>query len=223
MADSIKLTQTDRQILNSYMAMLGELSEYIGPWYEIVLHSLENFDNSAIRILNGHYSGRSEGAPLTDLALQILDSMEANPQCVHGIIYKNRTPGGTPLRSTTIPILGENKRIIGLLCINFHMSIPISAVVEHLTRFPDPSDNQIETFANNIEELIISTLLEAKEEVLTNPTISASNRNKEIIAILKRKSIFNLKDAVVLVAKHMGISKNTVYLHLRNLGHYEQG
>ena len=52
---------------------------------------------------------------------------------------------------------------------------------------------------------------------MTNPNISAANRNKEIIAILKQKSIFNLKDGVVLVAKHMGISKNTVYLHLRNL------
>ena len=89
--------------------------------------------------------------------------------------------------------------------------------MDHLTKVPTPASDRIETYANNIEELVLSALLEAKEQVLTNPNISAANRNKEIIAILKQKSIFNLKDGVVLVAKHMGISKNTVYLHLRNL------
>ena len=43
------------------------------------------------------------------------------------------------------------------------------------------------------------------------------NRNKEIIAILYQKDIFNLKNAVPKVAERLGLSKNTVYLHLRNL------
>ena len=217
MVEHIKLTQCERDILTSYRLMLDGLADYIGPGYEIILHSLENFDNSVIKVINGHYSGRSEGAPLTDLALQMLDAIEANPANAKGIIYKNRTPGGAPLRSTTIPIHGENERIIGLLCINFHMNTPLATLLDHLTKVPTPASDRIETYANNIEELVLSALLEAKEQVLTNPNISAANRNKEIIAILKQKSIFNLKDGVVLVAKHMGISKNTVYLHLRNL------
>ena len=44
-------------------------------------------------------------------------------------------------------------------------------------------------------------------------------RCKEIISILHQKGIFNLKDAVVKVAHCMGISKNTVYMHVRNLNH----
>lgn len=217
MVEHIKLTQSDRQILNSYRCMLDGLADYIGPGYEIILHSLESFDNSAVKVINGHYSGRSEGAPLTDLALQMLDAIEANPANAKGIVYLNKTPGGAPLRSTTIPIHGENERIIGLLCINFHMNTPLSTLLDHLTKAPTPATDRIETYANNIEELVLSALLEAKERVLTNPSITAANRNKEIIAILKQKSIFNLKDGVGLVAKHMGISKNTVYLHLRNL------
>ena len=97
------------------------------------------------------------------------------------------------------------------------MNTPLATLLDHLTKVPAPASDRIETYANNIEELVLSALLEAKEQVSTNPNISAANRNKEIIAILKQKSIFNLKDGVVLVAKHMGISKNTVYLHLRNM------
>ena len=67
MVEHIKLTQCERDILTSYRLMLDGLADYIGPGYEIILHSLENFDNSAIKVINGHYSGRSEGAPLTSV------------------------------------------------------------------------------------------------------------------------------------------------------------
>lgn len=216
---SMKLTPTDYQILNSYRLMLDGLAEYIGPGYEIILHSLENYGSAAIKVINGHYSGRTEGAPLTDLALQMLDAIEANPANAQGIVYLNEMVSGHPLRSTTIPIHGENNRIIGLLCMNFHMDLPLSMILEHLTATSAiPSQIQrIETYANNIDDLVLSALQDARVQVLSNPNISAANRNKEIITILNQKSIFNLKDAVVTVARHMGISKNTVYLHLRNI------
>ncbi len=48
-------------------------------------------------------------------------------------------------------------------------------------------------------------------------TPSSSNKNKEIVSILYQKGIFNLKDSVVTIADHLGISKNTVYMHIRNM------
>lgn len=42
-------------------------------------------------------------------------------------------------------------------------------------------------------------------------------RNKEIIRLLQNRHVFELKNAVELVANHLGISVNTVYFHLRNL------
>ena len=47
--------------------------------------------------------------------------------------------------------------------------------------------------------------------------ISTANRNKEIISRLYKKGVYNMKDAVSRTAEILGISKNTVYLHLRNL------
>ncbi|MBQ5950568.1 MAG: PAS domain-containing protein [Lachnospiraceae bacterium] len=215
---AMKLTETDRQIFNSYKCMLDPLAEYLGPGYEIILHSLENYDKSAIKVINGHYSGRTEGAPLTDLALQLLDKFKSNPYDAHGITYYNKTISGVPIRSTTIPIRGENKRLIGLLCFNFHMDLPISSLLEQLAFPVTTAENQrVEIHANNIDDLIMTALQDAREQVLSNPQISTANRNKEIIALLNEKSIFNLKDSVSLVARYMGISKNTVYLHLRNM------
>ena len=76
----------------------------------------------------------------------------------------------------------------------------------------------METYAATSDELIDSVLESAKTQVMNDATITASNRNKAIITLLYQKDIFNLKDAVVKVANRLGISKNTVYLHLRKLG-----
>ena len=74
-----------------------------------------------------------------------------------------------------------------------------------------------ETFSDNVDDLITSALDEAKNKVYANPLISTTNKNKEIIHLLYEKGIFNMKDAVIKAAESLGISKNTVYLHLRNL------
>ena len=47
----------------------------MGSAYEIVLHSLEDFDHSVIAIVNGEHTGRTVGAPITDLALDMLDAL----------------------------------------------------------------------------------------------------------------------------------------------------
>ena len=79
------------------------------------------------------------------------------------------------------------------------------------------SENISETFVENTEELMLNALEDAKKTVYSNLTISSSNKNKEIISLLYQKGIFNLKYSVITIANHLGISKNTVYMHIRNM------
>ena len=214
----IELTPTDRQILNSYALMLDGLGAYLGEGYELVLHSLESLDHSVIKIINGHYTGRKEGSPITDLALKMLGELEKNPGRTVSPYY-NKNKSGSVLRSCTIPITGEHGRIIGLLCMNFHMEIPLSSILQTLT----PPQSTVtaaaapaETFSDSIDDLILSSLSETKEAVYGDPNISSANKNKEIVLQLYQRGIFNLKDAVIKVAEQLNISKNTVYMHIRN-------
>ena len=59
----VQFTPEDRLILDSYCQMLDGLAQYLGTGYELVLHSLEDLEHSAIRVMNSH-TGRSEGAPI---------------------------------------------------------------------------------------------------------------------------------------------------------------
>ena len=56
-----------------------------------------------------------------------------------------------------------------------------------------------------------------RQEVFANPAIPAHKKNKEIIQRLYRKGIYNMKDSVAKTAQLLNMSKNTVYLHLRNV------
>ena len=223
----VVLTETDKVILKSYSAMLEGLSMYLGEGYELVLHSLEDYSSSAVKVIHGLHTGRTEGAPITDLALSLLEEIRKKgsdgEKEAKGITYFTHNKKGEPLKSVTIPVRGEQDRIIGLLCINFSMNLPFSDYLKNFVSGGTEKNSQ-EYFANRKEnfsahsvELLEDMAEEIRQEVLADKDIPSSNRNKEIIQRLYEKGIYNMKDAVSRTAEILGISKNTVYLHLRNL------
>ena len=95
----VQFTPEDRLILDSYCQMLDGLAQYLGTGYELVLHSLEDLEHSAIRVMNSH-TGRSEGAPITELALTMLGRIHAQTQG-DTVCYSSTNRDGKPLRSCT--------------------------------------------------------------------------------------------------------------------------
>ncbi len=214
----MKLTEIDAKILKSYDTVLDGLADYLGEACEIVLHSLEDLDSSVIKIVNGHHTGRAVGAPITNLALEMLDEIEKDRSRT-SVSYFANNKKGEPLKSTTIAIRGENDRIIGLLCINYYLNIPFS---QFLTTFIAPPtlnsagvSYQTEAFLDNSTELLEDAVAKAKQTVAADESIMPSLKNRYIIRILYKRGIFNMKNAVERVAEYLNISKNTVYMHLR--------
>lgn len=213
----ITLTETDRQILQSYRNVVAGLENYLGEGYEIVLHSLESMEHSVIAIANGHHTGRQEGSPITDLALHMLHSIEEEEQTGF-ISYFSKNRKGEPLRSSTIVIYGENHRAIGLLCFNFYLNTSIYTVVANLMDESKSTPPMItETFVDNAEDLLSRVVEQVRQDVNDDGRILSSLKNKEIIRRCHAQGVFQIKNAVSRVAQLLGISKNTVYLHLRAL------
>ena len=211
----VKLTKTDRVILESYIPVVQDLAVYLGSSYEIVLHSLEDYDHSVIAIVNGAHTGRTVGAPITDLALDMLDVLS---QGKPSTAYFSTNKKVEPLKSTTIAIRGEHDSIVGLLCINLYLNTSLSEILADLTpdRFAGISAPARETFASNTGELIEAALDDIRARVMQDASILPSNQNKAIVEELYDKGMFRLKDAVVIAADLLGISKNTIYMHIRN-------
>ncbi len=211
----MKLTEIDLKILKSYDTLLDGLADYLGEGCEIVLHSLENLDRSVIKIVNGHHTGRKVGAPITNLALEMLDKLQKEPRQT-GISYFSKNKKGEPLKSATIAICGEEDRIIGLLCINFYLNMPLADFLSVFAFGGGPAAvTRTEMYLDNSNDLLEDSISRAIQSVTWDGTIVPSLKNRNIIRVLYRQGIFNMKNSVDYVAERLNISKNTVYMHLR--------
>jgi predicted transcriptional regulator YheO len=217
------LSQADQLIIESYKTTIEGLAAYYGDAFEIVLHDLVDLDHSIIKIANGFHSGRKEGAPITDFALSMLEQIQKNngpesPVENRGpfVTYFSTSKYGKPVKSTTIVIFGEKKKPIGLLCINLYLDSPLSSLLQNFSPAA-PAEYVAEHFISDSNELIARSLEKVKAEVLADSGVPASQKNKEIVTLLYYQGIFKLKDAVQTISRDLGISKNTVYLHIRAL------
>jgi len=218
--DEPEFSAADRAIIESFKITMDGLGAYLGEAFELVLHDLRDWEHSIIKIINGFHSGRREGGPITDLALSMLEEIRKKAGGTERpalyTTYVSPSKYGKPVRSTTIVIPGERKTAIGLLCINLYLDSPISALIQSFSLVP-PQDYITEHFSADSGELVKRTLERVRAEVQNDHTISPSQKNKEIITLLYHQGIFKLKNAVQTISEDLGISKNTVYLHIRAL------
>ncbi|MGB2079848.1 MAG: helix-turn-helix transcriptional regulator [Vibrio sp.] len=216
--DSVRVapfTSQDRDILASYQSTVEGLANLIGPYCEIVLHSLDDLNSSTIQIAHGENTGRQIGAPITDLALKMLRDIQGSHSNFSKPIF-TRSKNGVLMKSMTIAIRNRQARIIGLLCVNINLDAPFSDIIQAF--IPSNEVRQAASqvnFATDVEALVDQTLEHTIEEVNADKTLSNHMKNRQIVIDLYDKGIFDIKDAIHRVAERLNISKHTVYLYIR--------
>lgn len=214
LSDKRPFTEQDRAILNSYRAVVEGVSALIGSHCEIVLHSLEDLEHSAICIANGHNTNRHEGSPITDLALQSLHNMKTDSVSKP---YFTRAKSNGLMKSVTIAIRNQQQRIIGLLCININLDVPVSQFIRSFIPPASQEETSNVNFASSVEELVVQTMEKTIEEATADRLVANNNKNRQIVVSLFEKGIFDIKDAINLVAERLDISRHTVYLYIRQI------
>ncbi|APB78915.1 TPA: transcriptional regulator [Pasteurella multocida] len=214
LTDKQPFTEEDKTILHSYRAVVDGVSALIGRHCEIVLHSLEDLEHSTICIANGHNTNRQIGSPLTDLALKSLHNMQTDSVSKP---YFTRAKNQGLMKSVTIAIRNKHQRIIGLLCININLDVPVSEFMQAFMPTQAEAEASSVNFASSVEELVAQTVEKTIEEVTADRLVANNNKNRQIVISLYEKGIFDIKDAINLVAERLDISRHTVYLYIRQL------
>ena len=208
-------SQDDKIILRSYEAVVDGIASLIGPFCEIVLHSLEDLNTSAIKIANGENTGRQVGSPITDLALKMLQDIEGSERNFSRSCF-SRAKGGVLMKSITVAIRNGNNRVIGLLCVNVNLDAPFSQVLQSFMPTEEAKEAASSVnFASDVEELVDQTVERTIEEINADKSVSNNTKNRQIVMELFDKGIFDIKDAINRVAERLNISKHTVYLYIR--------
>ena len=202
----------DHAILASYFPVVDGIAALLGEHCEIVLHSLEFLEHSAIYVVNGHNTDRKIGSPLTDKALRSLHNMQTDS--VSKPYFTRSKGGGALMKSVTIAIRNRKQHVIGFICINVNLDVPASQFLNSCLPPKEETENAV-NFASSVEDLVAQTIEHTIEEVMADRNVSNNNKNRQIVISLFEKGIFDIKEAINQVAERLDISRHTVYLYIR--------
>lgn len=229
-------------ILQHYTILVEFLGKALGPDYEVVLHDLSSKDFAIAAIANGHISGRKAGGPLTDAALRMLSSKAYETDDFLSN-YRGIAPNGHILRSSTMFIRDEERRPIGLLCINFddwrykELTEKLLSVI-HPEEFleqhpantepllqktaaaPAPQENALpitENFSMDIPALMQKIFDDATATLETPVDRLNQFERRDIVEQLNEQGLFQLKGAVSFVARKFSCSNATIYRYLSEI------
>ncbi|MEA4932609.1 MAG: PAS domain-containing protein [Lawsonibacter sp.] len=220
-------------VIRRYALLVEFLGRMLGPDYEIALHDLSSKQPSIVAIANGNISGRSIGAPLTNVAMQLI-AEKAYLTHDWKLNYRGLAANGKILRCSTLFLKDERGALIGLLCINFDDS-RYRELSEKVFSLCHPDDYAARNIAISATESVeqetfydsISAATEDAFLVVTSnaniPTDRLTQAEKlEIIQLLDKKGVFMLKGAIPVVAKRLSCSQASVYHYLSKIHQEKQ-
>ncbi|AHG74340.1 YheO domain protein [Mannheimia sp. USDA-ARS-USMARC-1261] len=209
------LDDIDQEIMQSYFSLSEAVAGLLGEFCEVVIHSLNAYENSIIKIINGHHTNRKVGSPITDKGLQLLKSYQKDKSSSKQV-YFSRLNNGNLIKSTTHIIIGHKGVPIGLFCINLNLSTPLDKTVSSfMANDPIPLYHKSENFITQPKELIEETFYKAITEIEQHTAKNSKLYKKSIIFYLFENGIFELKDAVPIVAEKLSLTSHAIYKHLR--------
>lgn len=215
--------------IENYQRLVRFLGQALGENHEIVLHVLVEDDSYIGEIVNSHISNRSEGAPLTNLALKKIkqEDYKVNDSMLN---YKVVVKDDKVIQGSTFYIKDDDDNLLGLLCINSdfskHKNIAkdllslINIDIDHFLNEGEEhtGHHEVETLSADIEEII----QEAIDPVLLDPRVTLTKDTRlDIVRTLEQKGIFQLKGAIVKVANLLKVSEPSVYRYLQEINRSE--
>ena len=178
-----------------YKRLAHGLALQFGPNCEVVVHDLEteDVDHSIVVIENGHVSGRKLGDGPSHI---VFESMHEGSTDVHDREpYLTKTTDGKLLKSSTIFIRNDEGKPVGILGINFDITL-------------------MKAFTKNIGDLLEDLLHECEQFVGKPAALMTKDERIRAIGYLDRRGAFLISKSSERACEFFGISKYSFYSYL---------
>ena len=210
--------------LEKYIPFIKTIAEMFGKKCEVLIHDFSNPQHSIVAIENGHVTRRKIGDPITDLALSVWKKNGYENKKIDRIVnYKTKSKDGKILKSSTVFIRNNQKKIIGCICINYDITVDLMfhKVMDEFCTTVDldkeKSEKGIETFTSDVNEVLKNIIQEAIEKT-GKPIPLMQKEDKLIVAkIVDEKGAFLIKGAITQLAKEINVSRFTIYNYLEEI------
>ncbi len=215
MAKSNRLT--DKAIFSHYINMGELLAEMFKPHLEVIVHDLRYPEHSIIAIFNNHITGRKIGEGTSDFGYKKVKG-EVPDQVVN---YKNESPDGRPLKSSSLTIRNEKNEIIGSLGLNYDISVfeQFSDVLSLFTGTkanPVMDDSEAFFYGSTKEDIQIAINHFRVSHGLTNRVFSRKDKYN-VIKFLIKGGHLNKRGAVAIIGESLSVTRPTVYKYIKKI------
>jgi predicted transcriptional regulator YheO len=201
-----------QSILMQMKAVAEGLSKTLAPFCEVVVHDLLHPRN-AIFCIENNLSGRKVGDPATELGLaRIAD--ESYPQIVAN--YANQFADGRQVKSTSIGIKDSHGRYVAALCLNIDVS-QFKSLELILSQFGaiDGAVTINESLDPANANAIRAYIDRFAANLATTPRALKARDRKQVLRELKIASFMDIRHSADVIARHLDVSKATVYNDVR--------
>ncbi|MHA7262863.1 helix-turn-helix transcriptional regulator [Arthrobacter sp. TMN-37] len=223
-----------------FLGIMDFLGALLGPRSEIVLHDTSDLSRSVVALTNGHVSGRTVGAPATDLVLKVLRNHEGH-DADYLANYLSESAAGRHFRSSTFFIRDPDRSVIGMLCINIddtalvaaRDALAASTATVDITKDAGPADageargsrlpagspvqRVMERLSTSVDDLTLDSISRIVAAQNVSPLRMTAEEKIAVVGDLDRAGVFLLKGAVARAAVVLEVSEPTIYRYLRTV------
>lgn len=202
-------------ILEKYFPIADLIAGTFGKECEVAVHDLENPEQSVVYVVNGEVTGRAKGQSFDHLIKNVLLSKNFKEDRL--LNYTFETSTGKKIRSSSLLIRDEKKKVIGMICINYNTTLYL-AMQDSLNAFFANSSNTkfAETDEPEPDQDVMAIIDELIMKIIGSNDTKNLNRKRcvELVKFMDDKGIFLVKGAMDKVAELMGVSRITIYSYL---------
>lgn len=212
----------DAHLIDVYKRLAHALAVQFGSNCEVVVHDLETQDpeKSIVVIENGHVTGRSEGDGPSHVVLEAIKAGTVH-KLDDRLAYLTKTSDGRVLRSSTVFIRNEQGKVVGILGINFDITVMVAAshALNDLTGYAteEASTSSAETaepIVTNVADLLDDLIQQSVEMIGKPAALMSKDERVRAIRYLNDTGAFLITKSGPKVCKYFGISKYTLYSYL---------
>lgn len=185
----------------------------------MAVHDLRNPTHSLVHLANGHVTGRSLGAPIRDLILRVIPSLEDGQDVLGG--YQTVLDNGARLRSTTAVMRDGDGQPVVAFCINYDVRRVETATAVLADFLGEPEQKAGASWVEPAFADTTGLLTPLVDNVVHEFGVDGARLTRaerlEVVGFLYAKGAFRIKGAVALVARRLGVSEPTVYRYINQV------
>jgi len=129
--------------------------------------------------------------------------------------YANQFADGRPVKSTSIGLKDEAGNYVAALCLNLDMTL-FRGMQSALARFTETTAGPVEEHIEPAgSEAIRQRIDQYAAGLATTPRALKTADRVELMRVLKKEGLLEIRKSMETVARHLGVSRASVYLYAK--------